>query len=77
MPCNCGKNKARATTLTPQQVRERQAAARAAQQQQQQQGRTQSFALRQSDGSTQTFGSKLEAEAENVRRGYTGRVVQI
>lgn len=39
-----------------------------------QQGTTQSFALRLNNGKTLTFGSKLEAEAENVRRGYTGTV---
>lgn len=37
-------------------------------------GKTQSFALRMRDGKTLTFGSRLEAEAENVRRGYTGTV---
>jgi hypothetical protein len=26
------------------------------------------------DGQTYTFGSRLEAEAENVRQGYTGTV---
>lgn len=37
-------------------------------------GQTQQFALDLNTGQTLTFGSKLEAEAENVRRGYTGKV---
>jgi hypothetical protein len=37
-------------------------------------GKSQSFSLRLRDGSTFTFGSRLEAEAENVRQGYTGTV---
>lgn len=35
---------------------------------------TQSFSLQLRDGRRMTFGSKLEAEAENVRQGYTGIV---
>lgn len=38
---------------------------------------TQQFALRLNTGQTMTFGSKLEADAENVRRGYTGTVTRI
>jgi hypothetical protein len=37
-------------------------------------GNTQSYSLTTRDGSTKTFGSRLEAEAENVRQGYTGKV---
>lgn len=33
------------------------------------QGRTQSFALRTSDGRTQSFGSRLEAQAARLRTG--------
>lgn len=40
-------------------------------------GVTQSFSLALSDGSTLTFGSRLEAEAENVRLGYRGRVIPV
>lgn len=32
-------------------------------------GETQTFTLSTSDGRTQTFGSRLEAEAERIRRG--------
>lgn len=35
---------------------------------------TQSFALVSRDGQTRTFGSRLEADAENARQGYTGIV---
>lgn len=38
------------------------------------QGTTQSFALVQRDGTTTMYGSRLEADAENVRLGYTGTV---
>jgi hypothetical protein len=38
---------------------------------------TQSFALQMRDGRTLKFGSRLEAEAENVRQGYTGTVKPI
>lgn len=37
-------------------------------------GRVQQFALQMRSGETLRFGSRLEAEAENVRRGYTGTV---
>lgn len=40
-------------------------------------GRTQSFALILPTNKRLTFGSKLEAEAENVRRGMVGRVTAI
>lgn len=33
-----------------------------------------SFELINSDGTTQTFGSRLEADAENARNGYKGVV---
>lgn len=35
---------------------------------------TQSFALTLRDGTKQTFGSRLEADAANARAGYTGVV---
>lgn len=35
---------------------------------------TQSFSLVLRDGSTQTFGSRLEADAANARAGYSGIV---
>jgi hypothetical protein len=35
---------------------------------------TQSFSLVKRDGTTQSFGSRLEADAENARLGYTGIV---
>lgn len=34
------------------------------------------YSLISRDGSTQSFGSRLEADAENARQGYTGRVRQ-
>lgn len=37
-------------------------------------GKTQQFALVLRDGRTLRFGSRLEADAENVRQGYTGQV---
>jgi hypothetical protein len=37
-------------------------------------GKTQQFTLQLRDGRKFTFGSKLEANAENVRQGYTGVV---
>jgi len=40
-------------------------------------GRTQTFALDLPTGKSLGFGSKLEAEAENVRRGYVGQVRKI
>lgn len=35
---------------------------------------TQQFALVSRDGTTKTYGSRLEADAENARQGYTGIV---
>ena len=35
---------------------------------------TQQFSLVSRDGTTKTFGSRLEADAENARAGYTGIV---
>lgn len=35
---------------------------------------TQSFSLVSRDGTTQKFGSRLEADAANARAGYTGIV---
>jgi hypothetical protein len=60
--CNCGKNRAAAQ---PRRV----AAATT--------GTTQSFSLVTRDGTTQKFGSRLEADAENARLGYTGIVKPI
>jgi len=40
-------------------------------------GRTQTFSLVLPTGKSIPFGSKLEAEAENVRRGYVGQVRKI
>jgi hypothetical protein len=37
-------------------------------------GGTQQFALVKRDGSKEEFGSRLEADAANVRSGYTGVV---
>ena len=37
---------------------------------------TQAFSLILRDGTTQTFGSRLEADAANARAGYTGIVRQ-
>ena len=37
-------------------------------------GRTQSYALNMRDGRVFRFGSKLEADAANVRQGYAGTV---
>lgn len=37
-------------------------------------GGNQQFTLVNRDGNTQTFGSRLEADAENARAGFTGIV---
>lgn len=37
-------------------------------------GQTQEFTLVKQNGETQKFGSRLEADAENARNGYTGIV---
>lgn len=57
--CNCGKNRAAAT-------RPRTYGAPT--------GQTQSFSLVKRDGTTQQFGSRLEADAQNARDGFTGIV---
>ena len=85
MGCGCNKSKTTQSngTLTPAQVqaiKDQQAAAKVPAASQANQlsparGTTQQFALNLNDGQTLTFGSRLEADAENVRRGYTGRVV--
>lgn len=73
MPCNCGgKPRRPATSQRPQKPvptgnPSRPAAPPST-------GRTQSFALDLANGQSLRFGSRLEADAENVRRGYTGRV---
>lgn len=83
MGCNC--NKAKAGTLSPDQVAQKKANEAAAAKRAAQAaataaatrsgtGATQQFALKLSSGQTLTYGSRLEAEAENVRRGYAGRV---
>lgn len=60
MGCNCNKNKPKRRVYRPEGG-----------------GKTdeQSFVLVKRDGSRETFGSRLEANAANVRSGYTGRVV--
>lgn len=58
MGCNCGQK--RQTATQPRRLGTG--------------GSTQSFALVKSNGTTQTFGSRLEADAENARSGYTGVV---
>lgn len=37
-------------------------------------GQTQQFSLVNRDGTTQQFGSRLEADAENARKGFSGIV---
>lgn len=81
MGCNCGKNR-----KTAQQAREEQAKTPQANQQSTMDAQTrsapkaagskgtQSFTLRLNTGKTMTFGSRLEAEAENVRQGYRGTI---
>lgn len=56
--CNCGKNRAA-------QSRPYSGGATTS---------TQQFSLVNRDGSTQSFGSRLEADAANARAGYTGIV---
>jgi len=80
MGCNC--NKKRTGTLTPAQ---RQAAALATQQKtgtsttsgggvpKTNPAKT-TYSLKLNDGKVQTFDTKLEADAANVRSGYRGRV---
>lgn len=81
MGCNCGKNR-----KTAAQAQAEQAKIPVANQQstlgntqkvpapKSGQRTTQSFALQMRDGRVLKFGSRLEAEAENVRQGYTGTV---
>lgn len=58
--CNCGGNKPKPRPYPGTS---------------QQSGKTtQSFSLLLRDGSKQSFGSKLEADAANARAGYTGTV---
>lgn len=82
MGCNCGKNKRTLAQTLAEQAKTPQA------NQQSTQGQTtpppapktsaqQSFSLRLNSGQVMRFGSRLEAEAENVRRGYTGTVKPI
>lgn len=54
MGCNCNKGKSQRKTGTEQDTS---------------QGTTQSFALDRRDGSTERFGSRLEAEAARIRAG--------
>lgn len=83
MGCNCGKKR----SATPMSRAQERAAAQGSDKNQsgmatpesmrqasQPRGRTQSFALKLNTGKTLEFGSKLEAEAANVRMGYTGTV---
>lgn len=82
-PCGCGKSKRQG--VTPASLAKQQAeqasrppgkpnAAGAMTPSNAPVGTTQSFRLILRDGSDLTFGSRLEADAENVRRGYTGTV---
>jgi hypothetical protein len=69
-PCNCGKRR----EPRPRTGTSAQAKSQAPKSPKPASGKTQSFALTTHTGKTQTFGSRLEAEAENARNGYTGRV---
>jgi hypothetical protein len=57
--CNCGKNRASASRPRTYGTPT---------------GQTQQFALVKSGGETVKFGSRLEADAQNARDGYTGIV---
>lgn len=70
MGCNCGKTKTRQTASQPPPPPP-------PPQPEPPKGQTQSFALDLRDGSRLSFGSRLEAEAENVRLGYTGTVHRV
>jgi len=63
MGCGCGKRReaAQARRYPPTVTTE---------------GATQAFSLILRDGSVQSFGSRLEADAANARAGYTGTVRQ-
>lgn len=67
MGCNCGGNKPRPPRP----------AAPAPAPSKPMQGQTQTFALDLSTGQRFTFGSRLEAEAANVRAGYTGTITPL
>lgn len=56
--CNCGKNRAASSARTYGSPT----------------ASTQSFALVKRDGTRTEYGSRLEADAENARTGYTGIV---
>ena len=69
MPCNCNKRgAARPRTFRPQNP------PKTEQKPKDEKGTTQNFSLVQRDGSQETFGSRLEAEAARVRRGYRGEI---
>lgn len=78
MGCNCGKGRQSAAEAKKAQAATPQANQQSTQAATQSvpapKGKTQNFALQMRDGKTLRFGSRLEAEAENVRRGYTGTV---
>lgn len=85
MGCNCNKNKTQGSSKTPmsaaasktqQAIRDAQASQRSTMRDNgaPMKGKTQTFALVTRDGKTLKFGSRLEADAENVRLGYTGTV---
>jgi hypothetical protein len=65
MPCSCKGKNARRTAST---------SSKGASGASNTSGSTQSFTLTDRTGRTQTFGSKLEAEAANRRRGGTGKI---
>lgn len=69
MACNCGRNKRKrvAATNKPKPGTNQD-------QQQAQQGKTQAFQLITQQGRVVRFGSKLEAEAANIRQGGSGTV---
>ena len=82
MGCNCGKNRKTAEQAKAEQAKVPQANQLNTTAQTQSAPKsgsrtTQSFALQMRNGQTLRFGSSLEAEAENVRRGYTGTVKPI
>jgi hypothetical protein len=78
MGCNCGKNRKSVAQVQAEQAKvpqpNQQSTTAATQNPPAPKGKTQSFALKMNDGRVLRFGSRLEAEAENVRRGYTGTV---
>ena len=64
MGCNCGKNKKPLGTKAPTPPPDPKGSTKT----------TQTFALDTPDGATQTFGSRLEAEAARVRAGRVGTI---